>query len=291
MEEVLSERIKSHYSDLSDQMKAAADFVLENPFEIATRSMRSVANEAQISPSTFTRFARAVGVKDYEKLKLYCLEELNDNQSFGFKEKAIHLQNKAIEQDGKAGLLLDQVNACIENTKHLVEASNIHKLNEIVDMLETSQRVIVVGALASMGFAQYMAYVGAYCHENWHLLDSQIIGSGIGFHNITKDDTLFVITKYPNADRVIRSVRFAKDVGAKVIVLTDTHKCSALPMADLDLIVPTESPQFFSSYAATAIVIETIIGMLVARGGDKVQERIEFVEKTNHQIGEYWFDK
>jgi len=52
--------------------------------------------------------------------------------------------------------------------------------------------------------------------------------------------------------------------------------------------VATESPNFFPSYAATVVMLETLIGMVIRRSGKPAQRRIAAVENTNRQNGEYW---
>jgi len=42
-----------------------------------------------------------------------------------------------------------------------------------------------------------------------------------------------------------------------------------------------DSPQFFSSYAATVVLIETLIGMILAKAGTKAETRIREVGKQN----------
>ena len=288
MAQTLAERISENYSELSEQLKLAADYVLANPFEVATRSMRSIAGESDLAPATYTRLVRAIGLDDYEDLKALCREGVSKNVDYSFEERAEKLQKSAGASEGH--FIFKQANATIKNAEELVQSINLERLDQIVAVLHRANRVIVVGALASSGIANYMAYVGGYCHSNWHVLGHEFMGAGYSLRDVTKDDVLFVITKYPNSARAIETVRFAKRRGAQVIVLTDNHKCSAIPMANHSLIVPTDSPQFFSSYAATVIVIETIIGMLVMRGGNVVRERIAAVEESNRQIGEYWSD-
>ena len=83
---------------------------------------------------------------------------------------------------------------------------------------------------------------------------------------------------------------FAAKEGLQVILLTD---CDLAPHAKYACHVfnsATESPQFFSSYAATLVLLETLIGMVVQRDKKSVQARIEQVEDLNHRAGEYYWD-
>ena len=71
-------------------------------------------------------------------------------------------------------------------------------------------------------------------------------------------------------------------------MITDSHSSPALEFADHGFIVPTESPQFFSSYASTLVLIETIVTMLLARAGDDAEDMIREAENQIHALGETW---
>ena len=70
--------------------------------------------------------------------------------------------------------------------------------------------------------------------------------------------------------------------------ITDAVLSPLTTYLDISLVVSTDSPQFFSSHMATLLLIESIIGMTVARNGDIALSRIAEVEAASHKIGEYW---
>jgi len=92
------------------------------------------------------------------------------------------------------------------------------------------------------------------------------------------------VSKTPFSNRSIRSAKLAAEAGAAVVVITDSHACPVAAHATHTLIVPCESPQFFTSYVATMVLIETIIGMLVARSGPEAEARILAVETLNQRL-------
>jgi DNA-binding MurR/RpiR family transcriptional regulator len=63
--------------------------------------------------------------------------------------------------------------------------------------------------------------------------------------------------------------------------------CPGLAHATHGFIVPTESPQFFSSYAVTIVLIETLLAMIVATSEADVTAAIQRVEANNQVLGEY----
>ena len=101
-------------------------------------------------------------------------------------------------------------------------------------------------------------------------------------------DAALILTKAPYAKRSVLAAEMAAETGAYVLVVTDSHSCPALEFASAHFIVPTESPQFFSSYVATLVLIETLVGMLVVRAGVEARARIREVEARNHLHGEFW---
>ncbi len=282
----LEERISAHYGNLSSQQKLAADFILLNPFEVATRSMRSIATLSDLSPATYTRLARSVGFRDFEELKTMCVACTNPNKEISFYDRAVQLTDAS--QYTQKSFFYKQAEASIQNIEKIIQSLEVEKLTKIVDLLATAPRVGIIGKLASSGFAQYMGYIGGWCRSNWFTLGSDGFGPNFVLQDLDKGDVIFMITKSPNSQRSMAAAKFAQANGNKIILITDTHKCPAIPYVDHFIVVPADSPQFFSSYVATTVVLETIIGMLINRVGDAAHTRIASIEDTNRQIGEYW---
>ena len=60
----MQDQLSRKLGDLSPQLKRAAQFMLDNPDEVATQSLRHLARQADLPPPTFSRLARAVGMRD-----------------------------------------------------------------------------------------------------------------------------------------------------------------------------------------------------------------------------------
>jgi DNA-binding MurR/RpiR family transcriptional regulator len=99
---------------------------------------------------------------------------------------------------------------------------------------------------------------------------------------------VFAISKAPYAHRTISTLKAASERGIPTIVITDNHASPALSFSTHSLIIPTESPHFFTSYVATLVMIETMITMLVARAGDEAEDMIRNAEDQIHSLGETW---
>ena len=274
--------ISSSYAELSEALRIAADYIAENQVEIATRSLRSVASASGVSPASYTRLARALGFSDYEALREQARLELSRREQDSFQDKARRLRS-----DADQPLLPRQVAACIDNINGLIEDIDPKILDEVVDRLASSRKIVLIGALASAGFTDYFAYLAKWFDDRWLVAGRNGTTLGSTLAGIGAQDTVLIISKHPYAHRSVRAAKVAAGNGAKVVVMTDSHAFPGLKYADFHFIQRTESPHFFSSYAATLVLIETITGMLVARAGSEAEARIQEVDKHNRLLDEF----
>ncbi len=280
------EILAREYSGLSLKQKAAADYITANKLDVATRSLRTISASSGLAPATFSRLARALGFSEYEALR-EVLRNTVERQVATFSEKADKLQHDA-ENSDHPPFLYRQTNACIANISALNTAIDQTRLEDAVERLHKARNVILLGALGSTGIVEYLSYLANYFTTNWQCAGSMGASLGGTMAGLNGQDAMIIVTKPPFANRAIQAADMARAQGTYVIVITDTHTCPALPFANAGFIVPSDSPQFFSSYAATLALVETIIAMLVSRSGDSARQRIEQVENRNRRLEEIW---
>ncbi len=280
----IEDMIASHYSDLSGQLRKAADYVAANPMDVASRSLRAVSSSSGLSPATYSRLARALGFTTYEDMRELCREAVGQHVP-SFSEKAERLVD-----DGGTGksLFERQTDACIANIVSLQAQMTEDKLTRAVDALARAHNVVLFGAFGSTGIVEYLAYLANYCMSNWTLAGRMGASLGATLSVMSDKDALLIVTKTPYTRRAIIAAQMAQDQGATTIVITDSHSCPALKYADLPFIVPSESPQFFSSYTATLALLESLMAMLVAHDPQGTSRRIRDVENRHRGLGEFW---
>jgi len=288
-ESSIQDRIGSHFDTLSPRLKLAARFVAEHPHKVAMRSLRQIASVSELSPPTFTRLARAVGCENYEELREICRHEAT-RRSQTFADKARMLQRRGSHDAHRelGALVRHQAAAAIANIETLLSTIDARKLDRAADILATSDRVLLVGLLSSTPFTDYAAYMASMAFLNWQVIGRAGMSMPAALFDTTRRDAVLVLTKSPYARRSIEAARIAKHAGARVIAITDGVHSPVIPLARLSFIVSTESPNFFPSHAATLVLFEALIGMVVRRSGKSAQARIATIEHVNRSHGEYW---
>lgn len=282
-----SDRIARRYPQLSGQLRSAADFALANPLDVATRTLRAVATASDLPPATFSRLAKALGYPSYEALREDCRTILG-KRSHSFTDKAAKLQADRAAGDQAGPLLFRQANASIENITQLYKTISPERLEELANRLHNSRRVFVAGSLSSTGIADYLAYLMHWMTDRWRTIGSSDSAFGAALSDMGEEDCLLIISMEPFAAVSMRAAELASERGAHIAVVTDSLSCPALRHAAVPMIVATDSPQFFSSYTSTLVLLEALAGMLVARAGPAAETRIDEVESNNRRLGEYW---
>ncbi len=282
----MEERISENYGSLSDKLKVAADFVAENPIDIATRSLRAVAGSSGVSPATFSRLARALGYEDYEQMREAGRAAVG-RKMVPFSERAHALLNDAELRSGET-FLHRQSTACIQNIQLLDQTIQGEKIEAVVEALHKARYVLLVGALGSSGFMDYLGYLAHWFNTNWFVAGRNGTPLAASMSRLDKRDVVIVLTKTPYARRSMLALEAARQHGVTTVVITDSHSSPALEFGDFSFIVPTDSPQFFSSYAATLVLFETIISLLLAKRGEDAEDMIRTAENQIHNLGETW---
>ncbi len=282
----LNNRISAHSAALSPRLRRAADFVTKHPDEVATRSLRYLAGMAGLSPPTFSRLAAKLGYDGYEELRESCRNQIKA-QHLQFAEGADMLQQRVLEESQKGRFILRQGAAAVENVNSLLGSVDLESLDAAASKLVGARKVFLAGSMSSRPFVDYMAYMATMAFDNWQVLGVEPGSVGAALVDVNEDDAAVVIAKAPYADRSIDVAHALSERDAWVIGITD-EVMSPLPVhCAASFIVSTKTPQFFSSHVATLVLIESLIGMIVASGGDSVKDRIAAVELTSHAIGEY----
>jgi DNA-binding MurR/RpiR family transcriptional regulator len=276
------ERLAHHHANLSPKLRQAADYVLAHPIDVATRSLRSVAADARLSPATFSRMCQALGYADFEGVRTVLRQGIAQ-RSHSFSQRLAALQEDA--PDGQ-GFHAEHIRATVANLRTLQDMLDAPSLNATVARLHEARKVLVLGGLGSTGVAEYLTYMASLVADNWSMgrrMGASLAGGLVG---LGPQDAVIVITHPPSAVQSRLAAEEAQDAGAFVVVITDSPSCPTLKHASTRFIVPSESPHYFSSYAATLVFAEVLTGMLARRAGDAALERLAAVETRNRHLQE-----
>lgn len=284
----LAKALEQRFDGLSPQMKKAAGYLIEHPADVALYSMRKVAKRASVPPGTLLRLSSALGFDSYVALR-----ELYQNgvkQSHGgapFSDRARDLQRSS--RAGSTVQLMARVKAAeIENIEETFAANDAATMERVVKLIERADRVYVLGQRSCFPAAFFFNYVFRLFRASSVLLDSHGGSFVDELRTIRRRDLLIAISIQPYTADVVHAAEFARKEGAKVLAITDSRLSPLRKVATESLLTINRSASFFHSILAVVALVQTLIALLAARGGDKTLAAIARSEKQLEWFHAYW---
>lgn len=289
MEHQSTDEILGHladvYGDLSPMLKRAAEYVLNNPNEIGVQSMRQVATNADITPNTLVRMARAVGFDGYKDFSEPFRERLIQGQE-SFPDRARWLQS--LSGTGHHGELFSQMAAAgLGNTEHLFSGTTAEEMKRAADKIVEAETAYVCGVGSAYSLAHIFWYVGRMAMDN--LIQVPRTGN-LPIDDIARigtKDLLLAITVAPYRREVVSAVDLAHQRGATVIAVTDGRASPIARKANHTFLIPTTTPQFFPSLGAGFLFMEALLAFVVADADPRVIKNIDTFHRFRYETGVY----
>jgi DNA-binding MurR/RpiR family transcriptional regulator len=272
-QEAIIEHLLAIYQELPAQLQISARYIIDHPHEIGLQSMRTLAANADVHPNSFVRLARHIGFSGYDAMR----ERFRDFVRGGVgssPDRARWLQELA-KNGGSAEVVGSMASSCLENTERMFEQLSSQDLDRAVEWMLGAKRVFVLGLGLAYPLAYNFWYVARMGFEHFVLTPRHGSQPSDDIIRMGEDDCLLAMTFQPYRRETIAALRLAKQRGAKTIGITDSTAAALCREADLGLVSPTHTPQFFHSNSAVTALVETLCALLVVQGGDRATEAIE----------------
>jgi DNA-binding MurR/RpiR family transcriptional regulator len=281
-------RLADALPEMSPQLRKAAQYVLDNPNDVGISSIREIAEVAEVSPNTLVRMARAAGFEGYEEFRHPFREALRAGRE-SFPDRARWLQS--IARGGRHGpLYRDLAASGFDNVERLFAGTSAEEIKRAADRIVAARKTYVLGVGIGHALAQSFAYLARMAIEDVVAVPRE---GGLPIDDVARGgrgDVLLAMTFKPYRTEVVEAVHAAKDQGAAVVAISDARSSPILLAADHGFVVPTGTPQFFTSTVAVMALLEAIMAFVVADADPAVIANIERFHRRRHELGVYWKD-
>jgi len=275
------DRLKALYPELTPQFQAGAKYLLDHPDEIAVSSMRTIARNANVQSSTLVRLAQYLGFQGWPELKAIFVERVRSVPE-GYAKRA-----RSITRQKQSGSLIAQVFNAQRLNLDVTEARNQSALLSAAKLIEKVKQVHIAGFRASYPMAFSFQYLYRLFRPNVQLIDAHAGTLEMALRAIGKDDAVVVISFAPYSSEALTVAREARNTGCKLLAITDSDVAPIALESDQTIIISVESPSFFPSIVAGIAAIESLVELLVSRGGPAAVKQIEMAERQLLEAGAY----
>ena len=287
--QLVSQQIEDAYAGLSPQLKQAARYALDHPDDIALLSMRQSAANADVHPSTMVRLVKVLGIDGFANFQEAFRSRLRTGPAGTYSNSARSIQARG--PNSQHVMLTEMMSMEHANLDSISEALGYDALLQCADLIAGARRVYVGGVRSCYPAAFYFKYACRLFEGNVSLLDGHGGTFADGLRGVGEGDVLLAISFAPYSRNVVRAVDYASDRGARIIALTDSTLSTLLSAENaVPLIIRTSSPSLFPSMVPAMSVVQALVLLLVANGGEDALGKVSESEQQLGAFDTYWSD-
>ena len=281
---LLSE-LKKWAPEFSPQLRQAAKYITDNQADFGLDPIRETARKAQVSTFTLVRLAEKMGFTGFDELRE------------PFRHALVSLTSGAGDIDwlgdwretGPGGRpLADAAANALSVLERSLQRQSPERLHAAVEMLLAARKVYVTAMRASFGLASHFHYVARMALDSIELVPRHMSTAIDELNDAGPGDVLIAITFTPYSQETIEAAAFAKTKGIKLIFVTDSEIVAPGLEADMTLLVSTNSTHHCASNVGAMAVMEALLALILADGGDRVKKRIMDYEGLRAAHKAYW---
>ena len=274
--------IEENYNGFSKGQKLIARYISERYDKAAYMTAAKLGSEVGVSESTVVRFVIELGFEGYPEFRRALLELVRSKLTA---VQRIEVTNTLI---GDADVLEKILLSDIEKIKRTLEGVDKEAFDNAVRAIVDAKTVYIMGMRGSSYLAGLLNYSFRMISDNVRLI--QTTSGSETFEqmmSLSKDDAFIAISFPRYSKSIIKSVEYAKSVGADVIALTDSENSPIAAQADQVLVAQSDMASFADSYVAPMSVINALIVAVSRECGDRFTERLHRLESVWDEYNVY----
>lgn len=267
------ERLKAQRESLPPRLQDVAQFILNNPEDVAILTIVEIARAAGVPPSAVTRFTQELGLERFSDLQaVFRARLLGPRVSYA---ERMRIFEEPADGDGRVDLsdpqqVLSSFAASAYNSLlRVVEDQRGGHLAAFVEVLRAAPMIHISGARGAFGVASYCFYglasvgkravlmdnLGAMRHQQLQTADTGDVVLSLSFDDYTSE--------------TLEIARAAADRGLTLLAITDNELSPLTPLARYALFVKEAGLGHFRSQVPAMVLCQSIIASVGRRSRDR----------------------
>lgn len=263
-------RIKEAKDSFTSTEAKIADYIIDNKEKIIHWSAQELADVIETSPAALIRFSKKIGYKGFTAMKMdLALDNNDEDEDF----------DELINEEDSIEVMVKKEKYANEKTiSETYKLIDYVQLQNVIDILCQANRIFLLGVagngIVCLDFMHKLTRIdkNVIYHEDTHTLLARMA-------HINKEDAVVAISYGGKTKDVNVGVQYAKDIGAKVIAITQlNYKTPLSKMADISLHIPIEEKEIrlgaISSRNAAFILTDLIYFGIAKRHSQDTKEKL-----------------
>ncbi len=278
--------IRSQHDSLSPSQRQVAQFLLEGGINVIHFTITEIAESVSVNSSTVVRTAQALGFDGFPELQSVLRSQFLSQARIAQRmqigsQKLLDDLSADNQEDAHllSTVLRDEVRTLLDLPQHVPT----HRFDQAVDLLDAAEQVYIIGLGSSYPLALNFGIVLRYIRPHTTVLTPGIDPIAAQLTPLKAGDLIFSLCFARYTRETLTVMDVARERGASVITVTDSHVSPAAIRADLALIVPYRL-RLYSNTVALFALLDALLGALSLRYPEKTRERLDSLEELYQQF-------
>lgn len=271
---ILQDQIRQRYDTLSKRLKQVARYILDNSNSVAFDTLASIAQQADVPPSTLIRFANAFGFGGFNEMKQMFKQHLME-ETANYTERARLFRQTSTEESSAPETPTEILNMfTMVNTQALQQLAvqtAAGDLEQAVSLLKGADNIYVIGLRRSFSVASYLTYALRHLDRKAFLID----GLGGMFTEqlsmVGPKDVVVAISFSPYSREVVELVELGAQRKARLIAISDSQVSPLAAFSDVCFVVREAQVDGFRSQVASLCLTQTLAVSLALNRSEEAQ--------------------
>lgn len=267
-------QIRENYDSFSKSHKKLADYILDNPGEVAFLSINELSQETGISPATITRFTYKLNFQGYNEFQRGMYEHQKQRVPFG-QLKSLLRSEASDDVSGQ-----DPLQSSIQSNIRLLESLDTPQLRasfmRAQEILRQARTIYIAGHRSSYATAYYLAFMLQQMYDNVRLIETTSSNLPAVLCDVGIQDCLVVVSYARYTSVSYEIVSHFHRAGCKVVALTDSLT-SPIALKSTEVLVAPNGENFSPVGAIT--LCNSFITSLGRLDAQRTLERMELQDK------------
>ncbi|MEK5060702.1 MULTISPECIES: MurR/RpiR family transcriptional regulator [unclassified Paenibacillus] len=268
MEELIH-KLQHRVVELTQAQRRIADYIVQNPMEVAFLTVDKLASKVGTSTATIMRFSAAVGYSGFSELQ---------------KELQLNMKHKAAPQtrleanlkhSNKSKLLHNHVELQFNNIQYSLDNITEETFQHIVEKIADSRQVLCTSVRSGRPVGEYLSLGINRLLGNCQYIDADQSDWVDELVHLNSSD-LIIAVSYPRyAKRIKDMLEVAKSYDVEVLLITDSYSSPLTKYANYVLPCSSASIGSHNSIVAAIFIVDFILSALAINDPERTKPRLD----------------
>lgn len=264
--------IRSKYAEMGPGEKKIANCLIDDPACILPLSISEFAAKAGCGDATAIRFARRLGLKGYQELKIAIAGEVS---TLSRESEKISKDDTCFDMFTKR---INDIQIALENTRSVLDPEELEKAAK---MIMNANRIIIFGLGNSSPIAMDAQYKFLRIGLNCAACSDNHLQVNIASH-LTPGCVAIGISHSGSSVDIVEALRLSRLCGATTVCVTNYEVSPITRVSDICLFTKAEETEYMklamSSRVAQLAIFDSIYTYIVANSEHAAVEAITATE-------------